>query len=58
MSSVFIHDGLIFMAASWAFMRNSFSDVNVTNSIKVMVFGRNLPAFSKSILQNGQAYFL
>lgn len=57
-SSVFIHDMLIFIATSWAFMRNSYSDVNVKNGIRVMVFGKDLPAFSRSILQDGQAYFL
>jgi hypothetical protein len=57
-SSVFVHDGLIFIATSWAFMRNSFSDVNLENGIRVMVFGGNLPAFSKFILRDGQVYFL
>jgi len=57
-SSVFILDLLIFMATSWALMRNSYADVTIKNSIKVMVFGRALPAFSQSILRDGQAYFL
>ena len=57
-SSVFIHDLLIFIATSWGFMRNSYSDVNVENSIRVMIFGMELPAFSKSMLRNGQVYFL
>ena len=57
-SSVFVHDTLIFIATSWGFMRNSYSDVNVENSIRVMIFGKHLPAFSKCILRNGQAYFL
>jgi len=57
-SSVFVYDSLIFIATSWAFMRNSHSDVSVKNGIRVMVFGRYLPAFSKSILRDGQAYYL
>jgi hypothetical protein len=57
-ASVFIHDSLVFIATSWAFMRISFSNVNVKNGIGVMVFGRNLTPFSKSILRDGQAYFL
>ena len=57
-SSIFFYDFLVFTATSWGFMRNSYSDVNVKNSIRVMVFGRNLPTFSKAILQDGQAYFL
>lgn len=57
-SSVFVHDGLVFIATSWAFMMNSFSDINVENGIRVMVLGKNLPAFSRTILRDGQAYFL
>jgi hypothetical protein len=55
---VFVHDGLIFIATSWALMRVSYSDLNVKRGIGVMVFGRHLPAFSKSILRDGQAYYL
>ena len=54
----FIHDGLIFVATSWAFMRGSYSNINVKNGFSMMVLGRHLPAFSKSILRDGQAYFL
>ena len=55
---VFVHDGLIFIATSWALMRVSYPDVNVKRGFGVMVFGRHLPAFSKSILRDGQAYYL
>jgi hypothetical protein len=33
-------------------------DVNMKNGIKVMVLGKHLPAFSKSILRDGQFYYL
>src|SRR5260221_12305696 len=56
-SSILIHDTLIFIAMSCAFMRISYSDPNVKNSIRVLVFGRYLPAFSKSVLRDGQAYY-
>ena len=54
----FLHDSLVFIATSWALMRSSYSEVNVKNGFRVMVLGRHLPAFSKSILRDGQAYFL
>jgi len=53
-----VHDTLVFVATSWAFMRNSYMERNVKNGFAVMVLGKHLPAFSKSILRNGQAYFL
>ncbi len=54
----FVHETLVFFATSWAFMRRSYVDVNVKNGVKVMILGRHLPAFSKSILHDGQAYYL
>ena len=54
----FIHDSLIFVATSWALMKLSHSDVSLKNGIRVMVLGKHLPAFSKSILRNGQFYYL
>jgi hypothetical protein len=56
--SVVIHDSLIFLATSWALMRNSYSDISMKGSVRVMFLGRHLPAFSKSILRDGQAYYL
>jgi len=53
-----IHDILIFMATIWALMKNSYTETNMKNSFNVMVLGRHLPAFSKSLLHNGQLYFL
>ncbi len=53
-----VHDTLVFVVTSWAFMRNSYLERNVQNGFAVMVLGKHLPAFSKSILRNGQAYFL
>ena len=55
--SVVLHDSLVFVATSWA-LRNSYSDINMKSSIRVMALGRHLPPFSKSILRNGQAYYL
>ncbi len=53
-----VHDTLIFLATSWAFMRYSYTDVGVKDGFKVVVLGKHLPAFSKSIMRDGQAYYL
>ena len=53
-----VHDTLIFLATTWVFMRNSYLETNLKNSYNIMVLGRNLPAFSKSLLRDGQLYFL
>ena len=53
-----IHETLIFLATSWAFLQSSYTDTNVTNGLRVMVLGKFLPEFSKSILHDGQAYYL
>ncbi|PPR04490.1 hypothetical protein CVT24_013099 [Panaeolus cyanescens] len=53
-----IHDTLIFLAISWRLIANSHVDHNFRNGYRVMVFGDYLPAFSKSLLQGGQAYYL
>ena len=52
------HDTLVFVATSWGFLRNSYVGVSFKNMYKVMILGKHLPGFSKSILHDGQAYFL
>ena len=54
----FAHETLVFFASSWAFMRRSYVDLSIKNGINVMILGRHLPAFTKSILHGGQTYFL
>ena len=53
-----IHDTLIFVATTWVFVGNSSAEINLKNAFKVMVTGRHLLAFSKSLLRDGQLYFL
>ena len=53
----FIHDTFVFMATSFALMKNSYSYDN-KSKLEAMVFGKYLPAFSKSLLRDGQAYYL
>jgi hypothetical protein len=49
-----ILDSFVFMATSSALMRNPFPDV----SMRDRVSGKHLSPFSKSILLEGQAYYL
>jgi hypothetical protein len=55
-----VHDAFVFWATSWAFAWNSLSpsDNRIKHGFNVMVLGKYLPAFSKSILHDGQAYYL
>ena len=53
-----IHDSLIFMATTWVFMKNSNRKPSVENSFDIMVLGKNLLPLSKSLLRDGQLYFL
>lgn len=54
------HDTFVFWATSWAFMWHSAStsESRVTEGFKNMVLAKHLPAFSKSLLRDGQAYYL
>lgn len=54
----FVHETMVFIATSWALLRNSYIDINIKNGFKVVVMGNFLPAFSKSVLHDGQAYYL
>jgi len=53
-----VHNFLVFVATSWLFMTASHQNLNVRNGFHVIVLGRNLPEFSKSLLRDGQAYYL
>jgi hypothetical protein len=52
------HETLVFLATAWALLGNSYIDVNFANGFKVVVMGKFLPAFSKSFLHDGQAFYL
>jgi hypothetical protein len=53
-----INDGIVFFAISLPLWRNSWASRTIKNGVRVMVFGDYLPVFSKSMLQEGQIYFL
>jgi hypothetical protein len=53
-----VHDTIIFVATSWAFISNSYQDLSLKNGLSTLIFAKFLPAFSKSILRDGQLYYL
>ena len=54
----FLHDSFVFFSTSWALSKNSYSDEKVKDKLQAMFLGKYLPAFSKSLLHDGQAYYL
>jgi hypothetical protein len=55
---LFIHDTLIFLATSWAFVLQSYMDDSVKGVLKSIVLGKNLSGFTRSFLRDGQAYYM
>lgn len=53
-----VNDTLSFCAVTWRLMHNSQVDRSFQKGIKVVIFGRYLPAFSRALLIDGQIYFL
>ncbi|KAF8154858.1 hypothetical protein B0H34DRAFT_718261 [Crassisporium funariophilum] len=53
-----VNDTLVFLAISWRLMANSHVDYNVRAGVKTLMYGDYLPAFSKTLFQDGQAYYL
>jgi len=56
--SALVLDTLIFVVTSAAFVRRSYGDNSIRKEFKAVLLGKRLPAFSRSILRGGQAYFL
>ncbi|KAF9567211.1 hypothetical protein CPC08DRAFT_617773, partial [Agrocybe pediades] len=53
-----INDTFIFFAISWRLMTNTHVDYNVRTGVKTLMYGDYLPAFSKTLFQDGQMYYL
>ncbi|CAA7262456.1 unnamed protein product [Cyclocybe aegerita] len=53
-----VNDTLIFLAISWKLMRNTYTTNALRWDVKVFFRGDYLPAFSRGLLQDGQAYYL
>ena len=54
-----LHDSIVFFANSWALSKNSYSDDEaLRGKLQAMFLGKYLPTLSKSLLHDGQAYYL
>ncbi|KDR73152.1 hypothetical protein GALMADRAFT_251721 [Galerina marginata CBS 339.88] len=54
-----VNDSLIFFAISFRLMLVGLGErVRIRDAVKVIIFGKDLPAFSKALLRDGQAYYL
>ena len=54
-----INDTIVFFAISWRLCyNNNWGRPTVRNGVRMVIFGDHLPGFSKSLLQDGQIYFL
>lgn len=53
-----VHDTLIFLAISWRLAKNSIQHLDMRCGIQAMILGKYMPAFSRSLLQDGQIYHL
>ncbi|KAF8815957.1 hypothetical protein BYT27DRAFT_7186449 [Phlegmacium glaucopus] len=53
-----VNDTLVFIAITWRLWCNSSAPRTIEDGTRVLIFGDYLPAFSKAMLQDGQAYYL
>jgi hypothetical protein len=53
-----IHDTLVFFAITWRLAQNSHVNMTFKDGIKVALFGKYLPAFTRGMLIDGQRYYL
>lgn len=53
-----VFDTLVFVAISWRLCRATCAEMGINRSLKVIIFGEGLPAFTKSLLVDGQLYYL
>jgi len=53
-----VNDTLIFIAITWRLVHGSRCEGTGTGGMWSFVFGKHLPAFSRSLLQDGQVYYL
>lgn len=54
----FAKDTLIFVALTWRILRKSYKELTVKNTILTITLGKNIPYFSRALLQKGQSYIL
>lgn len=54
----FVNDSLILIAISFRLMQITMPEMEIKDFIEGIIFGRNLPAFTRALLRDGQAYYL
>jgi hypothetical protein len=53
-----VNDTLVFFSISWKLLSASAVDESFKAKLKIFISGHGLPAFSRSLLQSGQEYYL
>jgi len=53
-----VNDTLVFLAITWRLMGHSYVDNSIRTGFRIFAFGEYMPALSKALLQDGQAYYL
>jgi len=53
-----VNDTLVFLAITWKLMGNARIDSSIRTGFRILAFGEYMPALSKALLQDGQAYYL
>ncbi|KAF8154825.1 hypothetical protein B0H34DRAFT_538909 [Crassisporium funariophilum] len=53
-----VNDTFIFVAITWRLLQNSYAEATLKNGVKNILSGKHLPAFSRALLHDGQAYYL
>jgi len=53
-----VNDTLVFFAISFRLMTNTHVEFNLRTGVKTLISGAYLPAFSKTLFQDGQVYYL
>lgn len=54
----FIHDTFVFLAISYKLAQNAHNESTLRTGLRAALFGEYLPAFSRSLLLDGQQYYL
>ena len=53
-----VNDTLVFLAITWNLMGHAYVNNSIRTGFRILAFGEYMPALSKALLQDGQAYYL
>lgn len=53
-----VNDTLVFIAISWRLMLNSYLENSMKDGLSALICGVHIPPFSRSLLKDGQVYYL